>query len=125
MAGEGKFALNIDAVYVFKDGTPVPLLDYLAQMDGGEAPTWGDLTGKPGTFPPAAHEHALEDVSGLASALAGKQATGDYATASTVSSVTSRVAALEDADLVPRSDLETLAARVAALESTDPEEEIP
>lgn len=122
MAGEGKFALNIDAVYVFKDGTPVPLLDYLAGMDGGEAPTWGDLAGKPETFPPAAHDHALEDVTGLGSALAGKQATGDYATASTVSSVTSRVAALEGADLVPRTDLDALAARVATLESNTPEE---
>ena len=29
MAGEGKFGLNIEAVYVHTDAGPVPLLDYL------------------------------------------------------------------------------------------------
>ena len=28
-------------------------------------PAWGDVTGKPSTFPPAAHTHDIADVSGL------------------------------------------------------------
>lgn len=43
--------------------------------------TWSNLSGKPSTFPPAAHKHAISDVTGLQSALDGKQAAGSYATA--------------------------------------------
>lgn len=35
---------------------------------------WADVTGKPTTFPPAAHTHAIADVTGLQTALDGKQA---------------------------------------------------
>lgn len=38
----------------------------------GGASSWDDLTGKPSTFPPAAHTHAQADVTGLETALAGK-----------------------------------------------------
>lgn len=43
--------------------------------------TWADLTGKPDTFPPSAHSHVIADVTGLQSALDGKQAAGSYAAA--------------------------------------------
>ncbi|MCT1430557.1 hypothetical protein M3G50_07295 [Brachybacterium muris] len=36
----------------------------------GDTPTWGDLPGKPTTFPPAAHQHTLADVDGLTARLA-------------------------------------------------------
>jgi Collagen triple helix repeat (20 copies) len=44
------------------------------------APTvdWADLTGKPATFAPSAHSHAIADVTGLQTALDGKQASGAY-----------------------------------------------
>lgn len=144
MAGEGRFGLNIDAVYVLTDAGPVPLLEYLEEHAGGDAVTWATLTGKPAEFPPAAHSHAVGDVTGLQtaldgkqaagdyaaadhahavadvdglqSALDGKQATGDYATASAVSDVAGRVATLESADVVTRSEFDALVARVDALE---------
>lgn len=67
-----------------------------AKLDGVEAgaqknvtPAWADVTGKPDAFPPAAHAHAISDVTGLESALDGKVSaeegkslsTNDYTTA--------------------------------------------
>ena len=43
--------------------------------------TWEGLTGKPSTFPPSTHSHAIADVTGLQTALDGKQAAGSYAAA--------------------------------------------
>lgn len=51
---------------------------------------WADITGKPTSFTPAAHGHAIEDVDGLSDALAGKQATGDYVTLTGVQSVSDK-----------------------------------
>lgn len=115
MAGEGKFALDIESVYVRLDDRVIPLREFLDGM-GGDAPAWGDVTGKPSTFPPAGHTHDTGDITGLADALDGKQDTGDYATASTVEGVASRVTALEDADTVTRAEFTQLADRVTALE---------
>ena len=39
---------------------------------GGGSTAWGDITGKPSSFPPAVHDHAIADVTGLAAALAAK-----------------------------------------------------
>jgi hypothetical protein len=39
------------------------------------AASWGDLSGKPLVFPPDTHSHAIDDVTGLTSALSGKAAT--------------------------------------------------
>jgi hypothetical protein len=36
----------------------------------GYVPAWTDITGKPATFPPSAHTHAISDVAGLSGALA-------------------------------------------------------
>ena len=53
-------------------------LDKLAEADGkltfdgseiGGASSWDDITGKPATFPPSAHNHAITDVTGLEDAL--------------------------------------------------------
>lgn len=38
------------------------------------------IKNKPSTFPPSAHPHAIADVTGLQTALDGKQPSGDYAT---------------------------------------------
>ena len=45
------------------------------QGDPGPAVAWADVSGKPATFPPDAHTHAQSDITGLGTALAGKQAT--------------------------------------------------
>lgn len=43
-------------------------------------PTWDNVQNKPSTFPPSTHTHAIADVTGLQTALDGKQPVGDYAT---------------------------------------------
>jgi hypothetical protein len=43
---------------------------------GGGTPDWGSVTGKPTTFPPSAHSHAISDVTGLQTALDGKASVG-------------------------------------------------
>lgn len=74
------------------------------ESEAGAATAWGDVSGKPSTFPPADHDHAIGDVTGLQSALDGKQASGNYAT-------TAQMGAKAD-----QSALDALEARVAALE---------
>lgn len=39
---------------------------------------WGNLAGKPSTFAPSAHNHTIAEVTGLQTALDGKQAAGSY-----------------------------------------------
>lgn len=36
-----------------------------AGIDAAKAPTWSSVTGKPSTFAPATHAHAIADVTGL------------------------------------------------------------
>lgn len=36
---------------------------------GGGSPSWSSITGKPTTFPPEAHTHAIEDITGLSAEL--------------------------------------------------------
>lgn len=48
---------------------------------GGGASDWDDITNKPSTFTPSAHTHPISDVTGLQTALDGKQASGSYANA--------------------------------------------
>ena len=42
---------------------------------------WTDLTGKPSSFPPSPHNHPISDVTGLQSALDGKEAVANKGTA--------------------------------------------
>lgn len=42
--------------------------------------TWSGITDKPSTFAPSAHSHPISEVTGLQTALDGKQASGSYAT---------------------------------------------
>lgn len=53
---------------------------------------WADVTGKPSTFTPSTHGHAQSDISGLASALAGK---ADSSHIQPISTVTGLQAALD------------------------------
>lgn len=45
---------------------------------------YSDLTGVPATFAPSSHTHAISDVTGLQTALDGKQAAGNYQPLATV-----------------------------------------
>lgn len=50
-----------------EDGTP--------WAPGGSEPAavaWGDVTGKPSTFPPATHTHTIDEIVGLQAALDAK-----------------------------------------------------
>ena len=46
--------------------------------DAADAVPWAGVTGKPATFAPSAHDHAIADVTGLQVAMDGKQASGSY-----------------------------------------------
>lgn len=50
----------------------------LAEVSGGPGGSvaWVDVTGKPSTFTPSTHSHAISDVTGLQAALDGKQDAG-------------------------------------------------
>lgn len=64
--------------------TPLRTAEAIAALapsgGGGSSVTWSTLTGKPSTFPPSSHSHAISEVTGLDTALAGKQPAGSYAT---------------------------------------------
>jgi hypothetical protein len=58
---------------------------------GGTTVAWDDVTGKPSTFPPSAHTHAITDVIGLQSSLDGKLATNGNAASASVAAVATTV----------------------------------
>lgn len=66
---DGAFLVRVGAVWVEPGGGG----------SGGDV-SWDDVLDKPVTFPPAAHTHVINDVTGLQSALDGKQAAGSYLT---------------------------------------------
>lgn len=68
---------------------------------GGVA-DWANVTNKPATFPPSAHVHVIADVTGLQSALDGKQPAGNYATSAQGALAET---ALQPGDAVPWSDV--------------------
>lgn len=76
---------------------------------GGGAASWAGITGKPATFPPETHGHAISDVTGLEAALSGKQASGSYETAG--AALAAMTAHLGDVDPHPQY---TTAAELAA-----------
>jgi hypothetical protein len=45
---------------------------YVDAHAGSGSVDWGDITGKPSTFPPAPHQHSISDVTGLQAALDAK-----------------------------------------------------
>lgn len=56
--------------------------EFSAVSSAAMSVAWTDVTGKPASFTPSAHTHAVSDVSGLQTALDLKQAAGSYAAAS-------------------------------------------
>lgn len=56
--------------------------EFSAGLSSATSVAWTDVTGKPASFTPSAHTHAVSDVSGLQTALDLKQAAGSYAAAS-------------------------------------------
>jgi len=61
--------------------------------------TWTNLAGKPTTFTPSAHNHVIADVTGLQTALDGKQTAGSYAASvhnHVIADVTGLQTALDD-----------------------------
>ena len=66
--------------------------------DSADSVPWSGVSGKPATFSPSAHAHAIADVTGLQASLDGKQPSGSYAPsvhAHAVSDVTGLQAALD------------------------------
>lgn len=78
---------------------------------------WSDISGKPSTFTPSAHTHAISDVTGLETALGGKAA-------SSLIGANSGIAPLDSGGKVPAANLPSYvddvieAANVAALPGT-------
>ena len=78
-----------------------------------DAVPWTNVTGKPSTFTPATHSHAISDVTGLQAALDGKQASGSYAASThthAISDTTGLQAALDgkQATLVSATNIKTI-----------------
>lgn len=98
------------------DGEPI-------ELGGGGAIAWGDVTGKPATFPPATHTHAAGDVTGLA-AVATSGSYGDLSDTPTIPSAPGDVGAapaththaIEDVTGL-QAVINDLTARVEALEN--------
>lgn len=77
-------AVATTGVYADLSGLPALFDGTWASLSGKPAlfsGAYGDLSGVPATFTPSAHGHAIGDVTGLQSALDGKQAAGSYASA--------------------------------------------
>jgi len=81
----------------FEDADVIPVVFVEKKADGtyeyvdasDVEVSWGDITGKPSTFPPATHTHEIEDVNGLQSALDGKAAASHTHSISQVSNLQS------------------------------------
>lgn len=61
------------------DGSKAQEASYIELAD--VTPVWSVIASKPTTFPPETHSHGISDVTGLQTALDGKQASGSYASA--------------------------------------------
>jgi hypothetical protein len=71
---------------------------WVPQDASGGVTSYLDLTNVPSTFPPSTHTHVVSDVTGLQTALDGKQSAGSYAAAThthTISDVTGLETALD------------------------------
>jgi hypothetical protein len=67
--------------WVYKgEGSKTQEASYIELAD--ITPVWSVIADKPATFTPATHSHSISDVSGLQTAIDGKQASGSYAAAS-------------------------------------------
>jgi len=75
--------MRYDGTYWNLSVTPgTPSAVRVAYSDSAGAVAWDNVSSKPSTFTPSSHTHAISDVTGLQTALDGKQAAGSYAAAS-------------------------------------------
>lgn len=92
-------------------GTPITAAELNRIEQGVEAasqppsaPAWGDVTGKPATFPAADHKHDAADIesgtlaAGRIPTLAQSKITGLAALVTRIDTLETKVAALEDAE---------------------------
>lgn len=105
---------EVDGAY---DGPPPEQFAVVGGMPGaGESVAWADVTGKPSTFAPAAHEHPFTEVTGTASVAqvpdlpASKVASGTLADARIPALAVAKISGLQ----AIIDDYET---RIAALEA--------
>lgn len=75
------------------------------------ASSWTDITGKPSTFPPSSHTHAIADTTGLQAALDAKAAASHTHAQSDVTGLTSALAAKADLvdGMVPTAQIPAIA----------------
>lgn len=66
-------------------------------------PSWANIIGKPTTFSPSTHTHSIGDVTGLQSALDGKQAAGNYISTETDPTVPNYAKSLNDFSVIKTS----------------------
>ena len=67
----------IDGRYLIEETDPT--VPAWAKAETKPSYAWSEIAGKPATYAPSAHTHAVSDVSGLQAALDDKQPAGDYA----------------------------------------------
>lgn len=86
VGGTIDLAEYVNAPEVPASAIPLGIEDVLGLQDALDAKPddWDELAGKPATFPPDVHTHAIEDVTGLQTELDGKSATSHTHTASQV-----------------------------------------
>jgi hypothetical protein len=77
------------------------------------APAWENITGKPESFAPSSHNHAISEVTGLTDALAGKSNTGHTHAIADISYLSDTLSNLA-------GDITTLEGRVTTLEAASP-----
>lgn len=79
--------------------------------EGGGSTAWADITGKPATFTPSSHTHAIADTTGLQTALDGKAAASHTHAQSDVTGLTSALAAKADLvdGMVPTAQIPAIA----------------
>lgn len=71
---EFKSVRSAIALKYTKPVTGIPLDDLSTAVTDAFTPTWGNLQGKPSTFPASTHSHTMAQVTGLNAALNSKVA---------------------------------------------------
>lgn len=69
---EFKSVRSAIALKYTKPVTGIPLADLSTAVTDAFTPTWGNLQGKPSTFPAETHDHTMTQVTGLNTALNSK-----------------------------------------------------
>lgn len=100
-----------------EDGQMYSLIELLQNAGGGSV-GWGDITGKPSTFPPSTHSHPIDQVTGLQTALDSKLesvAWGDVTGKPSTFAPSAHTHTIADIETL-QSMLDDILSRLAALE---------